>query len=107
MMNNSPTAESIGAYIAGRLLDRRDELVRRWLDRIAARVSLLPNRVFPSEELLDHVPLMIEGIAHFIESPDGHIDSKVPVMAKAMELGALRHAQNFDAYEIQIGRAHV
>ena len=100
MMNHSPTAESIGAYIAGRLLERRDELVRRWLDRIAARVSLLPNRVFPSEELLDHVPLMIEGIAHFIESPDGHIDSKVPVMAKAMELGALRHAQNFDAYEI-------
>ena len=99
-MNNSPPAESIGAFIASRLLDSRDELVHRWLDRIAARVSLMPNRVFPSEELLDHVPLMIEGIAHFIESPEGHIDSKVPVMAKAMELGALRHAQNFDAYEI-------
>ena len=100
MMNNSPPAESIGAYIAGRLLDHRDELVRRWLDRIAARVSVQPNRVFPSEDLLDHVPLMIEGIAHYIETPEGHIDGKVPVLAKAMELGALRHAQNFDAYEI-------
>lgn len=99
-MNNSPPAAPIGAFIAGRLLEQRDEIVRRWLDRIVARVSLLPNRVFPSEELLDHVPLMIEGIAHFIETPEGHIDSKVPVMAKAMELGALRHAQNFDAYEI-------
>ena len=99
-MNNSPPAESIGAYIAGRLLDHRDELVRRWLDRIVARVSVQPNRVFPSEDLLDHVPLMIEGIAHYIETPEGQIDGKVPVLAKAMELGALRHAQNFDAYEI-------
>lgn len=99
-MQNSPPAAPIGAFIAGRLLEHRDEIVRRWLDRIAARVSILPNRVFPSEDLLDHVPMMIEGIAHYIETPEGHIDGKVPVMAKAMELGALRHAQNFDAYEI-------
>ena len=100
MMNNSPPAESIGSYVGGRFLEHRDELVRRWLDRIAARVSVQPNRVFPTEDLLDHVPLMIEGIAHYIETPEGHIDGKVPVLAKAMELGALRHAQNFDAYEI-------
>ena len=43
-MNNSPPAESIGTFIAGRLLDRRDELVRRWLDRIAARVDLKADR---------------------------------------------------------------
>lgn len=99
-MKDSPPTQPIGAYIAGRLIDNRDELVRRWLDRIASRVSIAPNSVFPSEELLDHIPMMIEGIAHYVRTPESSIDGKVPVLAKAMELGALRHEQNFDAHQI-------
>jgi signal transduction histidine kinase len=74
--------------------------VHRWLDRIAARVALMPNRVFPTEELLNHVPLLIDGIAAYVERPDEGLDADAPVVAKAMELGALRHSQGFDAYEI-------
>ena len=99
-MKDSPPTQPIGAYIAGRLIDNRDELVRRWLDRIASRVSIAPNSVFPSEELLDHIPMMIEGIAHYVRTPESSIDATVPVLAKAMELGALRHEQNFDAHQI-------
>jgi len=51
-------------------------------------------------DLLNHVPLLVEGIAAFLKRPEREIDSKAPVVAKAMELGALRHAQGFDAYEI-------
>lgn len=99
-MTDFPPAETIGAFIAGRLLESRDEIVHRWLDRITARVAIVPNQVFPSDDLLDHVPLIIEGIAHYIESTESDIDGKVPVLAKAMELGALRHEQNFDAHQI-------
>jgi signal transduction histidine kinase len=77
-----------------------DELTRRWLDRISARVSLDPNRIFPTDALLDHVPLLILGIADYIENPDKVILSEVPVVAKAMELGELRFAQGFDEYEV-------
>jgi len=78
----------------------KQELVTRWLDRITARVAISSKRVFPTHELLNHVPLLIEGVAGYLKRPERDIDSKGPVVAKAMELGALRHAQGFDAYEI-------
>jgi signal transduction histidine kinase len=74
--------------------------VTQWLDRITARVAISSKRVFPTHELLNHVPLLIEGIAGYLKRPERDIDSKAPVVAKAMELGALRHSQGFDAYEI-------
>ena len=77
-----------------------EELTRRWLDRISSRVRLDPNRIFPTDALLDHVPLLIRGIADYIENPDKVILSEVPVVAKAMELGELRFSQGFDEYEL-------
>ncbi|MBA3340459.1 MAG: sensor histidine kinase [Gemmatimonadaceae bacterium] len=75
-------------------------MAARWLDRIADRVSLDANEIFPSDELLDHVPLLIQGVADYLEDPVNEIGVDMPVVAKAMELGALRHAQGFDAYQI-------
>jgi signal transduction histidine kinase len=80
--------------------DARDPLVTRWLERIAARVTLDRNRIFPSDDLLDHVPLLIEGIADYIEDPGEEIAADVPVVAKALELGALRHRQRFDMHQV-------
>jgi signal transduction histidine kinase len=59
-----------------------------------------PNRIFPTDALLDHVPLLILGIADYIENPGRVILSDVPVVAKAMELGELRFSQGFDEYEL-------
>lgn len=93
-----------GCPLASRLADRirtaRCDITRRWLERIAARVSIDKNRVFPSDELLDHVPVLIDGIADYIGDPTDEITADMPVVAKAMELGALRLSQGFDAHEI-------
>jgi signal transduction histidine kinase len=86
--------------LAGRIRGARQELTRRWLDRISARVALDPNRIFPTDDLLDHMPLLLDGIAAYIEDPAQEVPADAPVIAKAMELGALRHAQGFDEYEI-------
>ncbi|MFL5594073.1 MAG: ATP-binding protein [Gemmatimonadaceae bacterium] len=90
--------------LAGELADRlrgaKQELVTQWLDRINERVAISEKKVFPTHELLNHVPLLIEGIAGYVRRPDKDIDAEAPVVAKAMELGALRHEQGFDAYEI-------
>jgi signal transduction histidine kinase len=90
----------LAAELAERLRAARDELTARWLDRIAARVALDPNRVFPTEELLNHVPLLLVGVADYVEDPAREIGADMPVVAKARELGELRHAQGFDAYQI-------
>ncbi|MDQ6635343.1 MAG: HAMP domain-containing histidine kinase, partial [Gemmatimonadota bacterium] len=65
-----------------------------------ARVTVDAGQVFPTEELLDHVPVLVDGIADYLEADGLDIDGHGPMEAKAMELGALRHAQGFDAYQI-------
>jgi signal transduction histidine kinase len=91
---------TLAKSLAERMRANRDDLTRRWLDRISARVSLDQNRIFPTDALLDHVPLLIDGIADYIESPEKVVLTEIPVVAKAMELGELRFEQGFDDYEL-------
>jgi signal transduction histidine kinase len=90
----------LAGVLATRMRESKDELTQRWLDRISARVTMDPNQIFPTEAILDHVPLLIAGIADYIEHPEKTLMADVPVVAKAMELGALRFAQGFDEYEL-------
>ena len=90
----------LAADLAARLRAEQDALTRRWLDRISQRVALDPNRIFPTDELLDHVPMLIAGIAAYLENPSQPVSADIPVIAKAMELGALRYEQGFDEYEL-------
>jgi len=90
----------LAAVLSEKLRYARHDLTIKWLERIADRVSLDPNRVFPTNELLDHVPLLIDGVADYVKDPAAEIGIDMPVVAKAMELGELRHKQGFDAYEI-------
>jgi signal transduction histidine kinase len=100
MVNQMGNECPLAAALAERLRGNRRELTTHWLQRIVERVSIDPNRIFPTDELLDHVPLLIDGIASYLENPAAEISVDMPVVGKAMELGALRHAQGFDVYEI-------
>ncbi|MEP6991202.1 MAG: sensor histidine kinase [bacterium] len=100
MTNPAARECPLAAALAARLRGNKRELTARWLDRIVARVSIEANRVFPSDELLDHVPLLMDGIADYLEEPAAEVSVDMPVVGKARELGALRYSQGFDAYEI-------
>ncbi len=99
-MTPPSTTCPLATILADEMRAGREQITARWLDRISARVSLEPNRVFPTEELLDHVPLLVDGIADFVEDPTEGVDADIPVVAKARELGALRYQQGFGVYEI-------
>lgn len=86
--------------LAQRLREDREEIVGRWLERISDRVTLSRDKIFPTRDILDHVPLLIDGIADYLEDPAEEITADIPVVAKAMELGEMRHEQGFDAYQI-------
>ena len=92
--------QQLASSLADALRGSREQLVARWLERINARVSLNREDIFPTDELLNHVPLLIDGIADYLENPESDLNEGAPVVAKAMELGALRHSQGFDAYQI-------
>ena len=96
MIDDCPLAD----VLASRLVASRDDLTTRWLERISARVSIDPNRMFPTQDLLDHVPILIDGIAAYVADPALIVSSDMAVVDKARELGALRHAQGFDQYQI-------
>jgi signal transduction histidine kinase len=90
----------LAAAVAGRLREAREELIHRWLERIDARVNLEPEEIFDSADLLNHMPLLVEGVADYLMDPHASPEISGRLQNKAMELGALRHAQGFDAYEI-------
>ncbi len=96
LLHNCPLADLLSV----RLVASRDELTQRWLERISARVALEPIRVFPTADLLDHVPVLIDGIAAYVADPALIVSTDMAVVDKARELGALRHKQGFDQYEI-------
>lgn len=97
---DSNTNCTLASALAAHMRDNREELTRRWLERIAARVDIHPNRVFPTDELLDHVPLLMDRIADYLEDPADEITADAPVIGKALELGELRWSQGFDAHQI-------
>lgn len=96
LMDNCPLAD----LLASRLVESRDQLTERWLDRISDRVALDPSKIFPGRDLLDHVPILIDGIAAYVADPVSVVSSDMAVIDKARELGALRHEQGFDQYQI-------
>ncbi|MGQ0563314.1 MAG: ATP-binding protein [Gemmatimonadota bacterium] len=102
--NREQQAVAVECPLAGRLAEElrqaRAQLVHRWLERIAARVSMDPQHVFPTQALLDHVPILLDGMADYIEDPAEEISADIPIVAKAMELGKMRHDQGFDVHEI-------
>jgi len=99
-MDTTTTDCPLAVTLAAALREQRDMLTSRWLLRIADRVNLTPNRIFPSDDLIDHVPLLLLGIADYIEDPARPVLAETPVIAKAMELGALRHTQGFDEHQL-------
>jgi light-regulated signal transduction histidine kinase (bacteriophytochrome) len=63
-------------------------------------VNVAENEVFPTQELLDNVPLLIEAIADYLENPTEEGPSAERVIAKAAELGQMRFEQGFSPYQI-------
>jgi signal transduction histidine kinase len=97
---NETSKTPLASVLATGLRESRLQLTGRWLERLVARVDVAPNRVFPTDELLDHMPLLIVGIADHLEEASRPILARSDVVDRAMELGALRHAQGFDEYEV-------
>ena len=100
MVDEVPRDCAPARALARRLRAARVQLTRQWLDEIVERASIPPRQVFPTHELLDHIPLLIDGIADYLENPHSDPNHDALVVSKAKELGALRHDQGFEAHEI-------
>ena len=87
--------------IAARLRQVARPLAMRWLERLNDILSVEPNDIFPTDDLLDHIPQLIEQIAAYVEAPElEELAANSGVVSKARELGLLRHAQQASVHQL-------
>jgi signal transduction histidine kinase len=95
------TVEVYAAVMSQRLAAERLTLAARWLEGLRELLSVRANDVFPSEQLLDHIPSLVDEIAAYVAAPDDQeIAANAAVMDKARELGQLRHRQHATAHQL-------
>jgi signal transduction histidine kinase len=76
-------------------------LAEQWLGRLRELLTVELNDVFPSDQLLDHIPLLITNIATYLRAPaDEAIAANAAVIDKARELGLLRHEQKASVHQL-------
>jgi signal transduction histidine kinase len=95
------TAEDFAAIVSLRVEAERHALAGRWLRRLNELLTVDTNDVFPSEQLLDHIPTLIGEIALYLRAPDEEeIAANTVVIEKARELGTLRHKQRASVHQL-------
>lgn len=88
-------------HLAARLADDHRELAHRWLERLDQLLTVEPREVFPTHQLLDHIPDLILEIAAYLRAPETQeIAANTAVMAKAAELGLLRFDQQASVHQL-------
>ena len=97
----SLAAQDYPSAISARIAAERLTLAGRWLARLRELLTVTANEVFPSEQLLDHIPSLVEEISGYLAAPaDEEIAANAAVMEKARELGLLRHEQRATAHQL-------
>src|ERR1700759_3705734 len=97
----SATLEDFAGIVSQRVAAERHALAERWLLRLNEILTVDANDVFPSNQLLDHIPTLIQEIAAYLGAPDDEeIAANTIVIEKARELGLLRHQQQASVHQL-------
>jgi signal transduction histidine kinase len=98
---NVATAEDYAGIVSQRVAAERHTLAAHWLRRLHALLTVDANEVFPSKQLLDHIPALIGEIAAYLRAPaDDEIAANTVVIDKARELGILRYQQQASVHQL-------
>lgn len=90
-----------GDTLADRIVAEHQAIAGRWLHGLTQLVPVDESDVFPSETLLDHIPDLIREMARYLRAPDEQaIAANTAVIAKAQELGQLRHSQRATVHQV-------
>lgn len=88
-------------HFASRLAADHTALARLWLERLDQLLDVEKRDVFPSHQLLDHIPELLNEIASYLRAPaEQEIAANTGVMAKAAELGLLRFDQRASVHQL-------
>jgi signal transduction histidine kinase len=95
------TTANYAGILSQRVAEEQMALAGRWLDQLKALLPVATNDIFPSQQLLDHIPVLIGEIAAYLRAPaDEEIAANAAVIDKARELGLLRHRQQASVHQL-------
>ena len=88
-------------HLASRLAADHTALAQIWLERLDQLLDVEKRDVFPTPQLLDHIPELLDEIARYLSAPeDQEIAANTAVMTKATELGLLRFNQRASVHQL-------
>jgi signal transduction histidine kinase len=88
-------------HFASRLAADHTALAQTWLERLDQLLDVEKRDVFPTPQLLDHIPELLAEIAGYLRAPeDQEIAANTAVMMKASELGLLRFDQRASVHQV-------
>lgn len=95
------TATDFGDLIAERIHQEHVSISVRWLERLRTLLSVEENEIFPTDQLLDHIPALIREVSAYLRAPaEASVAANTSVMEKARELGELRHTQRASVHQL-------
>jgi signal transduction histidine kinase len=95
------TADSFAGIVSARMSAEAIGLSAQWFTRLKELLPVASNEVFPSEQILDHIPQLIGDVGYYLQAPeDEEIAANAAVIDKARELGVLRHAQQASVHQL-------
>jgi len=98
---SSTTLDTYADIVARALAAERTAIAERWLVRLHAILDVAAVDVFPSSDLLDHIPALVDDIAAYLRAPeDEEIAANAAVIDKARELGTLRYNQKASVHQL-------
>ncbi len=87
--------------VADRISAEHALLAARWFARLRDLIPVDAIEVFPSDQLLDHIPALIVDISGYLRAPEEEaIAANTVVVDKARELGELRHQQRASLHQV-------
>src|SRR6185503_8430348 len=94
-------ADKYATVVSQRVHAERLVLAGRWLEQLKPLLTVEVNEVFPTDQLLDHIPVLIAEIAAYLRAhAEEEIAANAAVIDKARELGALRHKQKASVHQL-------
>ena len=86
-------------YLGRHLDQERRAITRRWVDQLEEQLGVSPERVLPSEDLLNHIPIVLSRVANFVRNPrEGVLEALV--VEDLGRLAELRRSQGFGLQEL-------
>lgn len=97
----STSLDTYAGIVARALAAERTTIAEQWLVRLNGILDVAVTDVFPSADLLDHIPALIDDIAAYLRAPEHEeIAANAAVIDKARELGLLRYEQRASVHQL-------